>query len=115
MFADVEEDVAEYVAHFGRRLEIVAVIALVPDLPTACELLVELARDADDEALHAARQRLLVRRLDDEMNVVFLDRIMDDLEGRLLLLCPPSDDFECGAKDSVRHLPLQGRQYPLRT
>ncbi|HEY0251789.1 MAG TPA: hypothetical protein VGC41_09690 [Kofleriaceae bacterium] len=43
-----------------------------------CEGIVDLACDRDAERLHAFRECLFVRRLDEKMNVRVLDRQLDD-------------------------------------
>jgi hypothetical protein len=86
----VAEDVDERVANLGRRRELAGVEAIAPHLSaSALEELVELFRERDDEPAHAGAERFRrvlhpglddSRGLDDEMEMIVLDRVLDDLE-----------------------------------
>ena len=80
MLSKIEEDVPQSEPGFARRAERAGVIALGPDRPSPCEGLIDGTCDAHGQALHAPREALAVARLDDEMNVVRLDRVVDDAE-----------------------------------
>lgn len=55
-------------------------IALGPKRSLAAEQLVQLAGDANLETSNATSDLALVRRFDDEVQMVVLDREMDDLK-----------------------------------
>jgi len=74
----VLEDVAERVLHLGRRLENPHVIAVGENPPFASEDAVDRAGDANRECMERPRQRVAVRRLDDEVEVVALHAEMTE-------------------------------------
>ena len=53
-------------------------IPVGPDLAIAREQAVQRLRDADCEALHSFGERRTVFGLDDQVQVIALDRVMDD-------------------------------------
>jgi hypothetical protein len=55
--------------------------AIRPYRAFAHEQLIHLARDADDEAAHAARERRLVGGFDDEVYVIRLHGVVHDAKG----------------------------------
>ena len=59
-------------------------VAVCEDRPAAAHDLVERAGHAHFEALHRAAQRQFVRRLDDEVGVVPLDREVHEAEAEAL-------------------------------
>ena len=79
----VEEDVRDGVADFGGRAEDVRVVAVGEDgAATGLGVrAVDEARGGDLEGLHAAGELHAIVRLDDEVDVVALDRDVDDAEG----------------------------------
>jgi hypothetical protein len=79
-FAGVVQDVDERVAHRGGRREDPRVVAVLEHAPGALPELVEPAHDPHGEPDHAASESALVLGLDDEMEVVRLDRVLDDPE-----------------------------------
>jgi hypothetical protein len=77
----IREDIDERVADLARRREVAAVVAVAPDVAAfACEQAVHAERDADREAAHAVRELGVVVGLDDDVEVIGLDRIVDDAE-----------------------------------
>src|SRR3954447_16776062 len=73
------EAVNKGISHLTRAREIAAVVAVAPDAtPSAPERGVEEAIGAHREALHAASERVVVVGFDDEMQMVVLDRVLDD-------------------------------------
>jgi len=56
------------------------VVAVTPDCTAAAERAVDRPRDADGEAPHAAAERSRIVRLDDEVEMVVLDREMENPE-----------------------------------
>ena len=75
----IREAVDERVAHLACAREIATVVAIAPHTPAAAaERGVEEAIGAHGEALHAARERIAVVGLDDEMQVIVLDGELDD-------------------------------------
>lgn len=55
-------------------------VAVGPDRAAALERAVDGARGADGESLHAARQRVVVGGLDDQVEVIRLHRVMNEGE-----------------------------------
>src|SRR5205807_6584855 len=51
-----------------------------PSKRSAAEELIEALREGDDEAADARAHRALVRRLDDDMQMVRLNRVVDDVK-----------------------------------
>ena len=74
----VPEHVANRVRDFPRGPQHVRVIAIGKDGPAPLHHAIEGARHADLEALHSARQRFLAVRLDDEVQVIALNRVMHE-------------------------------------
>jgi len=94
VLAEVVHHVPQRGLHLVGALEVMAVVPVVPDLAPASEQLVEPTRERDEEATHARTQRVSracgrclrrsVLRLEDEVEVVGLDREVDDLEAILV-------------------------------
>ncbi len=80
MSGEIAEHVAEGAANLGRRPEHVLVVVVREHRAVAPHEPIEAARDAHAQALHAARKRDRVARLDDEMDVVALHREADDAQ-----------------------------------
>src|SRR6266496_2481502 len=74
MAREVAEHVGEGVPDLGGRAEHVRVVAVGEDGAATSHEPVERASDANLEPLHAARERRVVLRLEDEVEVVALDR-----------------------------------------
>jgi hypothetical protein len=68
------------VTDFGGRVQHARVIAILEHAARAPHHLVEPLGDADREALDRAGERTAVGRLDQEMDVVALDRELDDAD-----------------------------------
>ena len=54
--------------------------AVGPESPPASDQRIDRPSDPDGNAAHPARERLSVERLDQEVDVVVLDRVLDDPE-----------------------------------
>lgn len=98
MVAEVVEHIAHGIGDFPARAEHVRVVAIDEDAARAPGQRIEPPGDADAEALHAARQGAGVRRLDDQVQVSALDRVVDDPQAKAQLgiaeglrqhCCPP--------------------------
>lgn len=76
----IEEHVAEHVARFGRRPKVATVITIRPEAAFAPEQRIEATCDAHFEPCNATREPALVRRFDDEVKMIGLDREVNDLE-----------------------------------
>src|SRR5687767_248223 len=82
MFAEIREHVEESVADLTGRREGLHVVTVAPDAALVPRHAVDGASEADREAAHAAGERLVVRSLDDEVDVIVLDGEVDDAEER---------------------------------
>jgi hypothetical protein len=82
VLAGVEEHVGQRVANLARRTKIAAMIAIRPDATAAAGGTIQGTRGADHETAHAGREGGLVAGLDDEVQVVSLDREVDEAEVR---------------------------------
>jgi hypothetical protein len=94
MLSEVVDDVPHGRLHFMRALEVVAMVAIVPDLSLSLEHRVEPLGERNDEAAHSRPQGRLSRRtfrargrhegpivsLDDHVHMVRLNREVDDLK-----------------------------------
>jgi len=80
MLAGVVQDVDERVTDFARRPQDASVIAVREDFPATTVKTIEPLRDADREPLDAARERARVVRLGDQVQVVRLNRVLDEPE-----------------------------------
>src|SRR5262245_40179744 len=105
VLARVQEDVGERVAHLARRLEPSRVVAVGEDLSRVAPELVQGAGEARGEPVHGARERVLARRLDDQVQVVRLHAVLDHAEGFVLRA-----RLERACEDLVRLVAAQARQ-----
>ena len=76
MFVRVVAEIAAHTSHLRRRTQDASVIVIVEHGAATLHDAIERARDAHAEAVHAARQRLLARRFDEQVNVIALHRVM---------------------------------------
>jgi hypothetical protein len=88
VLARVPEHVAESVPHLARRREHALVEAIGEHLALPRHHAIDRPRDPDREPLHAPRQRLLARRLGDQVNVVALHRDVDEAGAEPILRAP---------------------------
>jgi len=77
---EVHQNVDDCMTHGARCRERSRMVPLIPDRTATTERAVDCACDSDGEPSHAARQTPAVICLDDEMNVIVLDRIVNDPE-----------------------------------
>ena len=80
MLPEISHDVNQRVAYRARRGERTGVVSVSPDRPSAAERPVDGACNADDETTHTARESPARVRLCDQMNVIVLDRKVNDPE-----------------------------------
>ena len=80
MLPEIIHDVDQRVAYRARRAERTGVVSVSPDRPSAAERPVDGACDADDETTHTARESPARIRLCNQMNVIVLDRKLNDPE-----------------------------------
>ena len=78
MLPEVERDVDERVAKLARRRQVTAVIPLAPEPSSPLRESIHCHRDARSEPLHPAREALAVVALREEVNMITLNRIMQD-------------------------------------
>ena len=78
VFAKVRKHVNERIPHLARRSECAPMPPICPQRSAASQELVHVPGDPNRDTAYAARQRLLVRRLDDEMHVVALHGKLHD-------------------------------------
>lgn len=78
----VVQRVVQRVPHLFRRAQNPLVVAVGEHAAASLHQPVERSRDPDGEPLHAARQRLCVERLDDEVQVIVLHAVVDDAHPR---------------------------------
>ncbi|HEY3357408.1 MAG TPA: hypothetical protein VGQ83_29425 [Polyangia bacterium] len=78
MVERVAEHIHEHVPHLARRREVAAVVPVAPDPPAAREEPVDGARGADGQPAQRRRERAGVARLDDQVQVITLDREVHD-------------------------------------
>jgi hypothetical protein len=83
----VLEDVDERSPHFARSLQRPRVIAIGEHGAAAGPEPIQRARDAHEQALHPARERMLIGRLGDEMDVVRLHGVLGETESESLGPC----------------------------
>ena len=72
VLSEVGEHVAKSRPHGSRRRQGARMVAIGPEPAALAEQLVHSPRDADHEPAHARRERPLVPRLDDQMEMVVL-------------------------------------------
>lgn len=78
MVARVQKHVAECAVHLARRREKPQVVAIREDLSSAPSDAIHRACDASCDCLHPAAERTSIARLDDEMRVIALERIVHE-------------------------------------
>src|SRR5512143_1721284 len=78
--ADVIQHIEQTRLGLLRRLQDALEVAVVKDAPLALERAVDALGDANAEPLHPAREALGPRGLDDEVQVLALDRVVDEAE-----------------------------------
>src|SRR5215831_16519643 len=76
----VEQHVGERVPHLARRAQHVEMEAVREHRSAPAEDPVHGSRDARTDGLHSAGEIACARRLDDQMHVIVLDRVMDEPE-----------------------------------
>jgi hypothetical protein len=90
----IHQHVGERVPHLARAGEDALVVALGEHSAGAPERAVHGEREARAERLHRAPERGAIARLDDQVHVVALDRVVDEPEARPLLRSPKGG-FDC--------------------
>lgn len=80
----VFQHVLQRVAHLTQRSQDAVLNALRKHAASARPQLVQRASDTTIETLHASRERPAIIRFDDQMQMVRLDRVVDDVKGRAL-------------------------------
>ena len=76
----VQQHVAQRVPHLGRRPEHVEVVAVAEHRPAPLQRPVHGAREARGDRLHPSPERLRPVRLHEQMDVIVLDRVVDEPE-----------------------------------
>lgn len=87
MFPRVEQYVAEREVDGARGAQGAGVVAVCEDATGSRELAVDGSRQANAEALHAARERLFVLGLGDQVEVVALHGVVNEPEAEAPLSC----------------------------
>jgi len=80
MLAEVGQYVNQRRAYLPRRSERPAMPTVGPEPPPAPDQRIDRASNPDGDAAHPARERLPIVGLDQQVNMVVLDRILDDSE-----------------------------------
>ena len=80
MLSRVQEQIGERLADFTRRMQCANVIAAKKHRADAPEEAIHAARDTCRDRLHAAAESLSVPCLDDQVQVIALDRELRDAE-----------------------------------
>ena len=80
MAPTIEQHVAQGVAHLARRLQHVQVVALGQDPPRPLKDPVDRAGEARPDRFHPPAERRPTAGLDHQVDVVALDRVVDDPE-----------------------------------
>jgi hypothetical protein len=80
VLAKIEEHVSRGEPYLARRPERAGAVTLAPHLATTVRGSIDGARTSNGETLQAAAERSRAVRFHDEMNVVNLDREVDDPE-----------------------------------
>src|SRR5687768_1490676 len=99
----VEEDVPQSQMSLARSLDDSQVIAVGEHVPSATQELVEIAGQPNGERLDAARERLVPIGLDQQVQVILLDRVLDHCEVSAL-----AGELDRRLHDSIRLLPPHG-------
>ena len=76
----IQQDVRNRVADFARGSKHLQVIAVAQDLPSSAGDAVHRSRKPRTERLHSAREISRTRRLDDQVRVIPLVRVVNDTE-----------------------------------
>jgi hypothetical protein len=84
----IQEHVRERVPHFARRAEDVKVIAVREDGAAAAEDAVHGSCEARTDRFHARSEIPLTRRLDNRVQVIVLDRILDEAKAPAVARSP---------------------------
>jgi hypothetical protein len=92
MLAKVGEHVDYRIAHLTRRTKSAPVPTICPESSATQQELVHRACHANAQTPHSCGQRAPTLRLDNQMQVIMLDRKMDDAKGRRL---PPIRSADC--------------------
>src|SRR5262249_53193174 len=77
---EVHQDINDRMPDRPRRSECALVVAIAPDGAAATERAIDGPREPDRESAHPRREKRAVICFDDEVNVIVLDRVMDDPE-----------------------------------
>jgi len=80
MAACVQEDVRQRPTHLARRSEKAMVVTPVQHRAAPSTHAIDRARETRRDALHAVREGLLAVRLDDQVGVIALQRVVGDAE-----------------------------------
>jgi len=78
VLASVHQHVDNPNANHAGRFQRARVISIAPDRPANAERTIHCARQPNREPSHPAREHVPIRRLDDEVRVIVLDRELDD-------------------------------------
>lgn len=76
MVPAVQEDVPQRIANLARRSQLVRVVAIGEYRPSAAEHSIDGSCEPGTDGHHAPRQRRAIGRLDDEMEMVRLQRVL---------------------------------------
>ena len=77
MLAAVEQDVDEDAPHFGRRLQDAAVVSIAKDAALSLDHSIQREGDSREEELHAACELRLVLGFGHQVEVVMLNRVLE--------------------------------------
>lgn len=80
VFTIVEEDVDERAPDLGGRRKLVTMVAVAEQPTGAHRDAIHPERDLREEALHSAGELHAVVRLDEQMDVIMLDRVLEDAD-----------------------------------
>ncbi len=78
VLARILKDVDERVAYISRRLQRSSVVAVREDSAASIPQAIQPLRDANEQTLHTPRERARVLGLDDQVQLVRLDRKLDE-------------------------------------
>ena len=94
MFLPVHQYVDERVAHLARRFERTRMVTIAEDIPSSSHDAVGGARESNRHPDKTARERGLVVRLDQKMDVIGLHRKVHDSKPRSRRLGERATDLE---------------------
>jgi hypothetical protein len=77
MLASVVQDVDQRISYFARRPERASMVAIAPDASMSAEGAIDGLRQADRQALDAARESCGVVRFDEQVHVVVLHAVVE--------------------------------------